>query len=74
MQEAPPARVAPDRLMRLDPGIAEINPPPQVPSKPLLGSATANPAGRGSVKAMFDRVTLFGFVMVKVRAVLGPNS
>ena len=39
VHEAPAARVAPERVMLLDPGAALIVPPPQVPVNPL-GEAT----------------------------------
>jgi hypothetical protein len=75
LQEAPALRVAPDRLMRFDPGVAEIVPPPQEPTNPLLGRETARPEGRVSVKAMsVSRTPLAaGFVIEKPSVVLDPN-
>lgn len=48
VQEAPPASVAPDKLIALPPGIALIAAPPQLPVTPL-GVETIRPVGNGSV-------------------------
>jgi hypothetical protein len=66
--------------MRLDPEVAVIVPPPQVPARPL-GVDTLRPEGSVSVKPMpLNDAPPFGFVMPKVRVVLplsgivaGPN-
>jgi hypothetical protein len=49
VQDALGARVAPVKLIELDPAAAVIAPPPQLPFNPLLGVVTTNPAGRVSV-------------------------
>jgi hypothetical protein len=48
--DAPAARVAPDRLMLFDPGMAVIVPPPHEPIRPL-GVDTISPDGKVSVNA-----------------------
>ena len=66
--------VAPLRLTLLPPGIAEIEPPPQLPVKPL-GFDTFSPEGSGSRKWTPVRATLeFGFVTVNDNETLDPTS
>ena len=62
------AIVAPVRLTALDPAVAVMVPPPQVPASPL-GVATVIPAGSVSVKAtpVNAAVLAAGFVTVKLR-------
>ena len=71
----PAARVAPDRLMVFDPALAVIVPPPHEPVSPL-GVDTTRPDGIVSVNASPVSGSEFGFVIVKLRAVLllGPNN
>jgi len=75
VQDAPPASVAPDRLMIFDPATAVIV-PLQVPALRPFGVETTNPAGSVSVKAMSVNAVEFGLVIVKLNAVVspGPNS
>src|SRR5277367_5496793 len=49
LQEAPPVRVAAERLTLPDPAAAVMTPPPQLPVNPL-GVATSKPPGNVSVK------------------------
>ncbi len=51
VHDALAARVAADRLTALDPAVAAIAPPPQLPVRPL-GVVTTNPAGNVSVNPM----------------------
>jgi len=51
LHEALAARVAADRLTVVDPAVAAITPPPQLPVRPL-GVVIANPAGSVSVNPM----------------------
>ena len=75
VQDPLPAKVAPDRLTKVPPAVAEMVPPPQEPESPLLGEATVNPEGRVSVKPTPVRdVALFGFVNVKLRLVLALSA
>lgn len=72
--EAPAARVAPESWMLLDPAVAVMVPPPQVPVKPF-GVETIWPAGRLSVKPTPLRERpVFGFDKLKVRVVLPFNA
>ena len=76
VQEAPGARLAPDRLMLFDPAVAVIVPASHEPVRPL-GVNTIRPDGRVSVNASPVRVVaVFVFVSVKLRAVvlLGPSN
>src|SRR5512141_2774901 len=60
VHDAPPARVPPVRPTVLDPAVAVIVPPPQLPARPL-GVVTTSPAGRVSVKPTPARaVAAFG--------------
>jgi hypothetical protein len=61
------ASVAPERLALLDPAVAVIVPPPQLPLSPL-GVATTSPEGKLSVKAtpVSELVLAIGFVIVKL--------
>ena len=73
VQEAPAASVAPDRLMLFDPAVAVIVPPHE-PVKPL-GVDTISPDGSISVNASPVSGAAFGFVRVKLSAVLfRPNN
>ena len=70
VQDAPSASVAPVRLTVPEPAVAVMEPPPQVPLKPL-GVATKRPAGRLSVKPTpLTGTAVFRFVIVKLRLVL----
>jgi hypothetical protein len=72
VQVSPGVRDAPDRLIVPEPGTAVIDPPPQLPDKPL-GSATTNPAGRLSVKPTPVRVvSMFGLLIENPRIVVLP--
>lgn len=72
VQVSPPVRVAPARLIVLEPGVAVIVPPPQEPDIPF-GLATTKPPGRLSVKLTpVSDVLVLGLLMEKVRAVLLP--
>lgn len=81
VQEALPAKVAPDRLTVPEPAVAVIVPPPQLPDRPL-GLATVKPEGRLSVKFTPVReVDVLGFVIVNesevvplVRMELAPKA
>jgi len=65
VQDALSPRVAPLRLTLVEPAVAVIVPPPQVPVRPL-GVDTTRPAGKVSVKATPVTATaLLGLVMVK---------
>jgi len=74
VHEAPGAKLAPVRLMLLDPATAVIVPPPHAPTKPLSGCATVRPAGSVSLKAIsLNGAGLStGLLIVKLRIVL-PN-
>ncbi len=63
-------RLAPFRLMVLEPAVAMIVPPKQLPIR-LLGVATTNPGGRLSEKLTPSSVVpVFGLLIPKVRVVL----
>ena len=63
------ARVAPDRVTKPVPAVAVMDPPPQLPIRPL-GVEITRPAGRVSVKAKpVSAVEAFGFIMVKFKLV-----
>jgi hypothetical protein len=70
VQNAPAAKLAPNRLTLADPAVAVMPPPPQDPVTPL-GVATIRPAGKVSVKPtpLSDTLTL-GLVIVKLRLVI----
>ena len=71
LQEEIAPSVALPRVMLPDPGAAVIVPPPQVPTSPLAGVETINPAGRVSVKPIPDSEdAAFGFEMVNPSVVL----
>src|ERR1700690_2612324 len=74
VHEAPATRVAPARLTLLEPALAMIVPPPQVPVKPL-GVDTVSPEGRVSVKPipLKDKPEL-GFDRLNVSEVLPFND
>jgi hypothetical protein len=63
------ATVPPDRLTEFVPAVAVIEPPPQLPVKPL-GVETTNPAGSVSVNPTPVKEMPFRLVRVKVRLVL----
>jgi len=75
VQLAPAAKVAPVKLMLFEAGTALIVPPPHEPISPF-GVETISPPGNVSLNAMPVNAPAFGFVMVKLKAVLlpGPNS
>jgi hypothetical protein len=74
VQEAPAARVAPDRLTLFEPTTAVIVPPPHEPFRPL-GDDTISPDGKVSLNASpVSVVAVFGFVSVKLRPVLPKNN
>jgi hypothetical protein len=74
VQEAPAARVAPERLTEVAPAVAVMIPASQVPVSPL-GVETTNPAGSVSVKAIPARPpTVFVLVTRKLRLVLPPTA
>src|SRR5271155_738685 len=74
VQEAPAARLAPERLTRFEPAAAAIVPPPQLPAM-LLGDATVSPEGRASVKPMpLKEIVVFGFDRLKLRDVMPFND
>jgi hypothetical protein len=74
VQAAPPASVAPARLINPVPLTAVMAPASQDPASPL-GVATSNPAGIVSVKATPLRARVaFGLVMVKLSVVVPPNG
>ena len=61
VQEAPAARLAPERLMLFEPAAAVMVPPPQLPVNPF-GVDTVSPAGRVSVKPIpLNEVAALGF-------------
>src|SRR5215469_9041318 len=68
VQEALPARLAPDRLITLVFCVAVMVPPPQEPVSPF-GVEMIRPAGRVSLKPTPVSVTAFGLLMVKLRLV-----
>jgi len=73
VHEAPGARLAPDRLMLFEPAIAVIVPPHE-PVRPL-GVDTISPDGSVSVNVSPVSAIEFGFVSVKLKAVLlRPNN
>jgi hypothetical protein len=66
---APPASVAPVKLIMPEPAAAAMAPPPQLPVSPL-GVETARPAGSASVKPTPVKVSdLLGLSMVKLSEV-----
>lgn len=69
-------RVAPVKLMLVEPGTAVITPPPQLPSKPLSNTCTARPGGRVSVNEtpVSAREFTGGLLTVKLIAVDPENS
>src|ERR1700683_404668 len=70
LQEAPPARLAPERLTLLELASAVIVPPPQFPVRPF-GDDTVSPDGNASVKPIPIReVAAFGLLRLKVRDVV----
>ena len=70
VQDALAGRVAPVRLMLLDPAVAVMVPPPQLPVSPF-GVETTNPAGSVSVNPTTVRATVgFGLTTTKLRLVL----
>jgi len=70
VQEAAPARVAPERLTADEPAAAVMVPPPHEPVRPF-GVETTSPAGRLSVNAMpVKEDEAFGLLMVKLSEVL----
>src|SRR5262249_18797207 len=72
VQLAPAAKVAPVRLIRLEPATALIVPPPQEPTT-TLGVLTIRPAGSGSENVNPVRVTVpFGFLTVKLKGTDEP--
>ena len=74
VQEAPGARVAPDKLMLFEPAIAVMVPPPHEPVR-TLGVDTTRADGSVSVNTSpVSVVRVFGFVSVKLRAVLPKNK
>src|SRR5580700_7517174 len=74
VQEAPAARLAPERPTLFEPAAAVIVPPPQLPARPL-GVATVSPDGKASVKPIpLNEIAVFGFDRLKVRDVLPFND
>lgn len=74
VQEAPAARLAPERLTLFEPAAAVIVPPPQLPARPL-GDATPRPDGKGSVKPMpLKEIAVLGFDRLKVSDVVPFNE
>src|SRR5215472_10828756 len=76
VHDVPGAKVAPDRLMLLNPAPAVTLPPPHEPVR-LFGVDTISPAGSVSVKARLVSEVGFtaGLERVKVTVVLlGPNN
>jgi hypothetical protein len=70
VQDPKPARLASLRLIEVDPAVAMMVPPPQVPDNPL-GVETARPLGRESVKPTPVRLVVgFGFIMLKASVVM----
>src|SRR5580704_14493689 len=70
VQDAPAARVAPDRPTLLEPAAAVMVPPPQLPASPL-GDDTVNPDGNGSVKPTpLSEIAALGFDRLKVSDVV----
>lgn len=66
--------MAPERLMLFDPSAKVREPPPQEPVSPS-GVDTTSPEGSVSVKATpVNALTVFGFVMAKVRLVLALSG
>lgn len=67
------ARVAPERVMRLEPALASSIPPQVVTA--LLGVAMISPAGNGSFTLTPVNATMFagGLVMIKVRTEVPPT-
>jgi len=63
------ARVAPDRVTKGVPAVAVMDPPPQLPIRPL-GVEITKPAGRVSVNAIpVSVVVVFGLLTVKLKEV-----
>src|ERR1700685_4664485 len=74
VQEAPAARLAPERLMLFEPAAAVMVPPPQPPVSPF-GVDTVSPAGRVSVEPIpLNEVAALGFDRLKVSVVLPFNA
>jgi hypothetical protein len=74
VQEALPARLAPDRLMVFVFCVAVMVPPPQEPVRPL-GVDTIRPAGRVSVKPIPVSVfAVLGLLMLKLSEVEPPRG
>ena len=74
VQEAPAAKVAPERVTLPEPATAVIVPPPQLPVRPLLGVDTTRPAGSVSVKATpVNARAAFGLLIVKLKVVVSPT-
>src|SRR5580693_8232806 len=74
VQEAPAARLAPDRLTLFEPAAAVIVPAPQLPVNPL-GVDTVSPDGKVSVKPMpFKEVAELGLDKLKVSVVVPFNA
>jgi hypothetical protein len=74
VHEPEKTRVAPERLTLLEPAVAVIVPPPQLPVSPF-GVATWRPAGRLSVKPIPDKdVVVFGLFTVNDSDVVLPSG
>src|SRR5438067_2284058 len=69
VQDPAAASVAPVRLIVPLPATARIVPASQDPLRPF-GVATTSPAGRVSVKPTLLTAIVFGFVIVKLRALV----
>jgi hypothetical protein len=73
VQEAPAAKVAPERVTLPDPAPAVIVPPPQLPVTPL-GVDTNRPAASVSVKLTpVSATAAFGLLIVKLKVVVPPT-
>lgn len=73
VHDALPARVAPVKLTTLDPAVAVMVPPPQLPVSPF-GVETPRPAGKVSVNPTPVNVEALGLVIVKPREVDPPTT
>jgi hypothetical protein len=74
VQEAPAAKVAPERATLPEPATAVIVPPPQLPARPSLGVDTTRPAASVSVKATpVSGTAAFGLLIVKLKVVVPPT-
>jgi hypothetical protein len=70
VQEAPAARLAPERPTLFEPAAAIIVPPPQLPVRPL-GEDTVRPDGKASVKPMpLKEDAVLGFDRLRVSVVV----